>query len=103
MPFEHHVFYEGKHGISLADEDWANGNYGGYYTMKQLEEYIKYCRAKKIAPMQPYSAMASMPENVDFIKAFMDGMRKFSNPKPQPLVAVWPELVDRWLMHMFPS
>lgn len=45
VPFEHHVFRRGMHGLSLANEDWANGNFGGLYCMKQLTEYIAYCIA----------------------------------------------------------
>ena len=35
ITFAHHVFSCGKHGLSLANEKWAAGDYGEPYTMEQ--------------------------------------------------------------------
>jgi acetyl esterase/lipase len=38
--FEHHVFGNELHGMSLANEEWASRNYDGIYTMQQfLRQY----------------------------------------------------------------
>ncbi|MDR4946120.1 alpha/beta hydrolase [Neobacillus cucumis] len=40
--YKQHVFGNGRHGLSLANEDWASGHYGGDYTMQQLYETVQY-------------------------------------------------------------
>ena len=35
------VFSKGKHGLSLANEEWASGNFGGQYTVEQIECQVK--------------------------------------------------------------
>lgn len=40
--YKQHVFGNGRHGLSLANKDWASGHYGGDYTMQQLYETVQY-------------------------------------------------------------
>ncbi|MFQ9786464.1 MAG: prolyl oligopeptidase family serine peptidase [Mediterraneibacter faecis] len=35
IPYAFHVFSKGKHGLSLADEAWANEEFGEPYTLEQ--------------------------------------------------------------------
>lgn len=41
VPYAHHVFSKGRHGLSLANEDWASGKFGGQYTLEQIECLVK--------------------------------------------------------------
>ncbi len=41
VSYAHHVFSKGKHGLSLANEEWASGNFGGQYTVEQIECQVK--------------------------------------------------------------
>lgn len=36
IPYVHHVFCSRKHGLSLANKAWANGEYGGNDTMEHI-------------------------------------------------------------------
>ena len=44
VPYAHHVFSQGKHGLSLADQDWAEENYGEPYTMEQVAKLVEQVR-----------------------------------------------------------
>lgn len=101
VPYEHHVFHKGVHGLSLSNEVWASGEYGELYTMRQISEYVSHCIENGLTPVEPFSAMANMPKGTDVAAAFMEGMRQFGRPQPEPCVQVWPELVENWLADMW--
>lgn len=100
VAYEHHVFRKGMHGLSLADEVWAQGEYGGLYCMKQLGEYIEYCRKNKLTPVAPFDGLLKLPEGMDVLETFAQGMKVFGNYKPEPSVKIWPELVENWLLEL---
>lgn len=97
ISYEHHVFRKGMHGLSLANEEWASGNYGGHYAMRQLEDYIIACIEAGETPVPPFSGLEMLPKGTDVIDAFIQGTKTYVNYQPEPSVAIWPDLVDNWL------
>lgn len=97
VPYEHHVFRKGIHGLSLADETWAKGAYGGRYCMKQLTEYIAFCTRQGKTPDAPFSEFGALPKETDIDELLMKKIVPFQNYKPEPCVQIWPELVENWL------
>jgi acetyl esterase/lipase len=102
--FEHHVFGNGKHGLSLANEDWAFGNYGGDYTMKQLYETLEYLVENGIELPEPFNLFGNIPKGVSVKEVIKQGMQEFAlqqNNQPDQGIALWPELANNWIRNMF--
>ena len=82
----HHVFSEGHHGLSLADETWVNEEFGEPYTLEQvmlIEEAMKSGRLKlSEEKMQELIALGEM-----------------ERPKEEvhPEIIIWPLLAKQWL------
>lgn len=101
IPYEHHVFHKGIHGLSLANEEWAKGEYGGQYCMKQLSEYITYCIEHGETPVEPFSGLGVLAKGTDIAELYMKNVAQFCNYKPESCVQVWPELVENWLKDLW--
>ena len=87
VPFAHHVFSHGQHGLSLSNEVWASGSFGEPYTMDQTMRVIHRVRSGEIPLPEPVRS-----ELLDM----------FSGEVPAPgtpvaEVSVWPELADAFL------
>ncbi len=86
IPHAHHVFSHGQHGLSLADEDWAEGRFGEPYTMEQTMKVIEAVQDGRIdLPEEQKAMFKEMDENA------------FPLGSPSPEVRVWPELAREWL------
>ena len=92
VPFEHHVFPEGRHGLSLSNEDWAAGRFGEPYPLEQI-----VCLAKAVEEGK-----------VDIPSESLGILNYFLHPETAPAdaipsnqavrqAAVWPELADQWI------
>lgn len=94
--YAHHVFSKGKHGLSLANEDWASGNFGGQYTLEQIKCLVRAVEEGRL----PIPA-----EETDRIKCEFgiggetaDKEQEVSRiGEPSEEAAVWPVLADIWL------
>lgn len=87
VPVACHIFSEGEHGLSLADEDWAQWRKQSPYTEEQrikVKERIK-------------SGELSVPEAA--LRELEEEERQQEQPPrtPQPEVAVWPVLADAFM------
>ena len=92
VPFAHHVFPAGMHGLSLADADWAAGRFGEPYCMEQMMGIAAAWKNGEIeVPEQarPFLNVFAHPDTA--------AERSFPMGKPVPEVAVWPELADAWM------
>lgn len=94
---EHHVFSNGAHGLSLANDEWYSGKFGKPYTM-ELMQRIKESVMK--------GELAVSPElNTFFSKSDEENERDRKNLmpelKPDVSVAIWPVLADHWLKKVF--
>ena len=85
VPFAHHVFSEGHHGLSLADEDWAEGRHGEPYPMEQMQKTLEAVRSGKIEVPEEVRQMFSNDWSMDW------------NEEPHEEVRIWPELAKTWL------
>lgn len=94
IPFELHLFADGPHGYSLANEQWANGEYGSFYPMEQFFANMQYYIDEQIplANGQPLP-----PKGTDF-RTMFEGMPKdYLKAEVNPAVAVWVTLAVNWL------
>ena len=92
VPFEHHVFPKGIHGLSLANRDWAEGRFGEPYVMEQMMGIAE--AVKKGEVQAPPEALGFLnffihPESVD--------MQSFPANQPVKEASVWPDLADTWM------
>lgn len=88
VPCSFHMFTSGAHGLSLANDDWANGVHAMPYTMEQIMK-----TADKVA-----SGELAVPEEVKARFSQMK-MQQLDGPIgiPNPEVSVWPELADAFV------
>nr|WP_300825206.1 alpha/beta hydrolase [uncultured Schaedlerella sp.] len=90
VPCAFHMFTRGKHGLSLADEDWANGVHMSLYTEEQL-----VCVMRKVK-----SGEVTVPERVRAEWEEQEKRHAGEVRVPEPEVTVWPELADAFLKNL---
>lgn len=91
VPCSFHMFTAGAHGLSLADNDWANGVHVNPYTMEQTMKI-----AEKVM-----SGEFSVPEEVMAVLTQMQaGQLDGPIGIPNQEVSVWPELADAFLRRL---
>lgn len=99
VPFAHHVFSEGQHGLSLADDDWANGRFGEPYTFEQTKCIIDFMKENHIPipeEMAGFQLMLTPPEKMS--EEMLEEAKKMQmGMEANAEVSVWPELADTWL------
>ena len=88
--YEHKTFPRGFHGLSIPNDDWANGRHGEPYTAEQSFALVKAINAGLIEA--PEGGADSL---LDYIKPWVPepGMVIESFPE----VCVWPEMADNFL------
>lgn len=98
--FEHHVFGNGDHGMSLANEDWASGNFGRDYTMQQYYENLQFMIDNNMELPSPFNMIGQIRKGVSAREIVRSAIKKLvaqMNRQPDKGIAVWPELADNWL------
>lgn len=91
VPCAFHMFTSGKHGLSLADEDWANGVHMNPYTEEQLVSVMRKVHAGEV----------QVSERVRAEWEEMEKQQKEGDARvPVPEVTVWPELADAFLKNL---
>ena len=90
IPFELHIFPKGDHGLSLSDEDWAQGRNQNPYPNEQMACLAKAAEEGKLTVP---------PEHAVWMRAVLhpEDAPAMPHGKPIPEVAVWPDLADRWI------
>lgn len=100
-----HVFSHGKHGLSLADDDWADGIHQDPTTTEQIQEIMARLQEGILQPTQEAVVkLQQMGEEQERLQKEQEasGQRpRIGEPNPQ--VAVWPELADAFLQDIFQS
>ncbi len=92
IPFAHHVFPAGMHGLSLSNDDWANNRLGGPYTMEQMFCTAQALNAGKVEASEDKRVILNFfthPESAD--------TAGFPTNQAVKEVSVWPELADMWM------
>lgn len=96
IPYAHHVFSKGKHGLSLANEDWASGNFGGQYTIEQIKCLVKAAE-EGMLPI-PAEAMERIKREFGLGEETADRAQEIPRiGESSEEVMVWPMLADIWL------
>ena len=98
VPFAHHVFSEGRHGMSVATEEWLARDYGQPYTLEQIRLLAEAVNQGKTS-LPPEAAEEILREHE------LDGTKKQKwSPKEKEEirdtmyeVTQWRELAKRWL------
>lgn len=88
VPFAHHVFSEGVHGLSLADEVWAGGEVGGTYTKDQIVKMADAIQKEEIE-------LSEAAKKV--VTDYLEESKRAKDREPNPEAAIWPELAAGWL------
>jgi len=93
VTFAHHVFSQGGHGLSLANEDWAEENYGEPYTYEQEAIVISLIAKGEL------SFEAEIEENLkkEINENHKNKEMSLNTKKPNEEVRVWPLLAQQWL------
>lgn len=102
VPFAHHVFPEGVHGLSVATLPWLERDFGVPYTHEQI---------RLLAEAVSRGETACPPEQgTQILHDFgLDGTKKEKwDPetkeqirKTLPQVGVWPKLAEQWLADLW--
>ena len=94
---------EGKHGMSLANEDWASNNFGeaSLYTMMQQWQTMKTLYAQNPAALPEIFATAAKAESlVDFVAEWSKATAEYQ-PQDEKhgdeSIAQWVTLALAWL------
>lgn len=98
VPFAHHVFSEGIHGMSVATEEWLEGCYGEPYTLEQIDRLIGAIEQGAT----PYPTEKAEEIRTAF-SGKRDGGKKWDPEIKQRLkrlldeVGMWTKLAEKWL------
>lgn len=98
VPFAHHVFSDGVHGMSVATEEWLEGCYGASYTLEQIDRLILAIEQGKT----PWPKETADKIRNDFSRK-RDGGKKWDPEIKAWLkglldeVGMWPEMAEKWL------
>ncbi len=91
VPCEMHIFSHGVHGSSVATEEWAAEHYGEPYTLEQTLRLMEAVDSGRVeVPSGMKQALAEAGHRAQ-------GGKTSKKREPNPEVAVWPDLADRWL------
>ncbi|MCR5006445.1 MAG: alpha/beta hydrolase [Clostridiales bacterium] len=89
VPYALHIFSEGQHGYSLADERWAAGDLGEPYTLEPTIATIKAAKAGLVEAPKEFLAFTEGFDNAD------------CQAEPNEEVRVWHEAAAGWLKKIF--
>lgn len=93
VPYAHHVFSKGQHGLSLANEAWAAGEFGTPYTMEQIFNIIENVKNGTLPiPEEEKELLLSQ-----FDYSGEDGKDKLPHNQKNDEVRIWPLLAKEWL------
>ena len=98
VPFAHHVFSEGIHGMSVATEEWLEGCYGTPYTLEQIDRLTEAIEQGAT----PYPTEKAKEIRTAF-SGKRDGGKKWDPEIKQRLkglldeVGMWTKLAEKWL------
>ncbi|WP_130838440.1 alpha/beta hydrolase [Lachnoclostridium sp. Marseille-P6806] len=92
VPFALHLFSSGKHGLSLATQEWADGRFGEPYCLEQLYELLDGWQGGRITD----SARDEKELRAwNYVREHTAGA--FPAGEPNGEVQCWPELAQSFL------
>lgn len=97
IAFAYHVFSDGKHGLSLANEDRALGRFWKPYTLSQIDAIVSFFEKSNISIPEELEAFLYLTEE-KIKRSNSEGVKvRFDNMNPNKEVEVWSDLADTWL------
>lgn len=93
IPYAHHVFSSGMHGLSLANKAWANGEYGDTDTREQTKRSVEQIKTGALEIPEPEKSQ--LLDSFDYDEKKEKEKLKMHIPNEE--AAVWPMLADMWL------
>lgn len=95
VPFAHHIFTTGGHGLSTADEQWANREWEDWDLLEQVDNVIRLVKEGK----QEYSEDSAMIAPFLMYDTDQEAFEKVFNTDtvPNEEVRIWPQLLRTWL------
>ena len=91
--FAQHLFSDGPHGLSLANEDCANENYGAPYTLDQV---LKIMNQIKIGTLE-------LDEEIMKVLKEFELKPRIAKGQLNEEVVIWPILAHQFLQRVFNS
>ena len=85
--FAYHLFSQGPHGLSLANEDWAEHRFGDTHCFDQTQRILDAVR----------SGALPLPEDEKAVLLDKFAKAAVSRGTPNAEVMVWPQLAIAWL------
>ena len=85
VPYALHLFSAGQHGYALADDRWAAGDFGEWYTMEQTRKTVEAAKKGLVEAPEGFLALVESFDSEVF------------RPEPNEEVRIWPEIAVRWL------
>lgn len=107
VPCELHLFQEGHHGMSVANEDWAQGRFGAGkdYAKEQhwqtLRLLLQQSPERIPAPFLPAARCETLPEFAEAWERGLHGDGPRPRFRPDPGISQWPSLAVAWLERIF--
>ena len=95
IPYAFHVFSKGKHGLSLADETWANEEFGEPYTLEQT-----FAVGKAVMD-GTFPVPEEVKKALEEMSKLFSGETEREKAQANEEVSQWPELADQWIREMF--
>lgn len=92
VPYAHHVFAQGQHGLALADEAWLQGDYGDDFTTRQLALLRDKAKAGEIPGIAQNALEPFFAPPEDRGEAYRAQLEKDCR-----IARVWPDLAIAWL------
>jgi len=87
-----HIFPKGEHGLSVADKDWAECNFGKAYNIEQQQRIAEEIKAGRLSFDK---------EKNEYIVSEYGSDAKFTKNYARDDVAAWVELALEWLGSFF--
>ena len=97
IPFAHHVFTRGAHGLSAANQDLCDRKYANPYTLDQVFRMMDRIADGSFIPEDP-DAGAKLAEKFNYRR---DPNYRDTSRKPNPDAAQWVDLCASWLETSF--
>lgn len=103
VPCELHLFMDGAHGLSLANADWAAGNFGAtsLYTMEQPWQTLRALYQTDPSAIPEVFFPAARAETLlNFVEEWTQATAAYQSNTPgsaNPSVEQWPSLALAWL------
>lgn len=97
IPYALHLFSDGPHGLSTADDIWVNESWKADYVLEQAYAIMEQVEHGELCDI---SSKDCLDEYMKHGRNLAKGMF-LANAVPNKEVAVWPQIVHGWLQKQF--